>query len=287
MTRAQALVSVIRGVGSPLQSAVSEVAAGLRERGQTVSAADEARAFAQLVQQVVSMSRITSATLEISPNAIARWNGEPLRWAVLEAVSDIVGAHFRAVGLLQPSGIVGQIVAAVTQIAVDGARREDLMPGFGSATQARPGLAMLRAIPPVVHAVARCAFGRSPLVLATEIAWELQYKAVESTRRLLAQGSTLEDWHAVYGAFIVAAGQLYAEAHFSEADRLSRLTESERAAVVVKYGAELPMGNVWEAFDRKLDMLATFSGYMATPAEAKPTTGAPLATQSEPARVTG
>jgi hypothetical protein len=263
--RCQALVSVIRGVGSPLQSAVSEVAAGLRERGQPVSTADEARAFAQLVQQVVSISRTTSATLEIGPHAVARWNGEPLRWAVLEAVSDIVGAQYRAAGLLQPSGIVGQIVAAVTQIAVDGARREDLMPGLGNATLARLGLDMLKAVPPVVHAVARYAFGRNSLVLATEIAWEMQYKAVESTRRLLPQGATLDEWHSVYGAFIVSAGQLYSEAHFGEAERVSRMSAAEREALSARNGQELPMMAVWEAFDRKLDLLAAFSGFMSLP----------------------
>jgi hypothetical protein len=263
--RAQALVSVIRGIGSPLQSAVSEVAAGLRERGQSVSATDEARAYAQLVQQVVSIGRTTSATLEIGRDAIARWNGEPLRWCMLEAISDIAGAHFRATGLLQPSGIVGQIVAAVTQIAIDGARREDLMPGLGGATQARLGLDMLKSVPPVVHAVTRYAFGRNPLVLVTEVAWELQYKAVECTRRLLAAGSTLEEWHSVYGAFIGSAGQLYAEAHFAEAERMSRLSSAERDALG---HAELPMTAVWEAFDRKIDLLASFAGYMAVPADA-------------------
>lgn len=262
--RAQALVSVIRGIGAPLQSAVSEVAAGLRERGQPVTATDEARAYAQLVQQVVSIGRTTSATLEIGRDAIARWNGEPLRWCMLEAISDIAGAHFRATGLLQPSGIVGQIVAAVTQIAIDGARREDLMPGLGGATQARLGLDMLKSVPPVVHAVTRYAFGRNPLVLVTEVAWELQYKAVECTRRLLMTGSTLDEWHSVYGAFINSAGQLYAESHFAEAERLSRLSPAERDALGV---GELPMTAVWEAFDRKVDLLASFAGYMAVPAD--------------------
>lgn len=264
-TRASALVSVIRGVGSPLQSAVSEVAAGLRERGEVITPADEARAFGQLVQQVVSMSRITSSTLDIRGQDTAPGSGEPLRWSVLEAVSDLVGAHYRAVGVLHPSGVVGQMVAAITQIAVDGARREDLMPGLGSATQARPGLAMLRAMPPVVHAVARYAFGRSPLVLVTEVAWELQYKAVDSTRRLLEQGATLDEWHAVYGAFVVAAGQQYAEAHFSEADRVSLTLKEAPADKASLKGGEQPMEHVWEAFDRKLETLLTFSGYMAPP----------------------
>lgn len=277
--RAQALVSVIRGIGAPLQSAVSEVAAGLRDRGQPITQTDEARAYAQLVQQVVSIGRTTSSTLEIGRDAIARWNGEPLRWSVMEAISDIAGAHFRATGLLQPSGIVGQIVAAVVQIAIDGARREDMMPGLGNATQARLGLDMLKATPPVVHAITRFAFGRNPLVLVTEVAWELQYKAVECTRRLLAAGSTLDEWHAVYGAFIVSAGQLYAESHFAEAERLSRLPQHERNAM----GAgELSMTAVWDAFDRKVDLLANFAGYMAVPAES----GTASAHAAAPTRIT-
>lgn len=271
--RALALVSVIRGIGSPLQSAVSEVSAGLRERGQDVTATDEARAYAQLVQQVVSIGRTACATLEVGKDDVARWNGEPLRWAILEAIADMVGAHFRAAGLLQPSAIAGQVAAAVTQIALDGARREDLMPGLGNATQARLGLDMLKAVPPVVHAVTRYSFGRNPLVLSTEVAWELQYKAVECTRRLLAVGSTLEEWHSVYGAFVISAGQLYAEAHFAEAERLARLSPNERAAL----HGEVAMTGVWEQFDRKVDQLASFAGYMTVPSDgSKAATGVPV-----------
>lgn len=273
VNRAMALVSVIRGIGSPLQSAVSEVASGLRERGQQVDAVDEARAYAQLVQQVVSIGRTTCVSLEIGPNAVARWNGEPLRWALLEAISDIVGAHFRAAGLMQPSGIVGQTVAAVTQIAVEGSKREDLMPGLGNATQARLGLDMLKAVPPVVHAVTRFSFGHNPMVLATEIAWELQYKAVECTRRLIPTGATLDEWHSVYGAFMTSAGQLYAEAHFAEAERISRLSAEERKLLGP---GELPMTAVWESFDRKLDLLASFAGYMTVPSEAGSPTALPV-----------
>ncbi len=266
--RALALVSVIRGIGSPLQSAVSEVSAGLRERGQDVTAVDEARAYAQLVQQVVSIGRTACQTLEVKNDELARWNGEPLRWAILEAIADMTGAHFRAAGVLQPSPIAGQVAAAVTQIALDGARREDLMPGLGKATQARLGLDMLKAVPPVLHAVARFSFGRNPLVLATEVAWELQYKAIECTRRLLAVGSTLEEWHSVYGAFVISAGQLYAEAHFAEAERISRLSPNERNALM---HGEVPMTGVWEQFDRKVDLLASFAGYMTVPGDSSNT----------------
>lgn len=264
--RALALVSVIRGIGSPLQSAVAEVVAGLRERGQDVTAVDEARAYAQLVQQVVTIGRTACQVLEVKPDELARWNGEPLRWAILEAIADMVGAHFRAAGVLQLSPIAGQVASAVTQIALDGARREDLMPGLGRATQARLGLDMLKAVPPIVHAVTRFSFGRNPLVLSTEVAWELQYKAIECTRRLLAEGSTLEEWHSVYGAFVISAGQLYAEAHFAEAERIARLSPNERNALMQ---GEVPMTGVWEQFDRKVDQLASFAGYMTVPGSAQ------------------
>ena len=273
VNRALALVSVIKGIGSPLQSAVSEVAAGLRDQGRQVTALDEARAYASLVQQVVSVGRSTCASLSISRNAVARWNGESLHWAVLEAIADLVGAHFRAAGQLQPGVIAGQVASAITLIAVEGARREDLMPGLGNATLARLGLDMLKAMPPVVHAVTRYSFGRNPLVLITEIAWELQYKAVECTRRLLSAGSTLEEWHSVYGAFVVSAGQLYAESHFAEAERLARLSPNDRAAL----GAgEVPMTGVWEQFDRRTEQLATFAGYMTVPASAGGEAGVPM-----------
>lgn len=266
-TRTQALVATIRGIGAPLQSAVSEVASGLRERGQLVSPTDEARAFSQLVQLVVKLGRNTASTLGIGTNDIAHWNGEPLRYSILEAVSDIVGAHYRAAGLLQPSGLAGQIAAAVTQIAIDGARREDLMPGLGKATQARLALDMLKAVPPVVHAVTRYGFGRNPLVLVTEVAWELQYKSVETTKLLTGKGVGLDDWHAVYGASLHAAGQIYAEAHFAEADRLSQLAPAQREHLLARHNGEMPMQSVWDMFEAKADLLTTFTHYLNLPAD--------------------
>lgn len=183
---------------------------------------------------------------------------------MIEAVSDIVGAHYRAVAQLQPSGVIGHIITALTKLAVDGANREDLIPGLGRATQARLGITMLRAMPSVVHAVGRYSFGRAPLSLITEVAWEMQCKSVDSTRRLLVQGATLDDWHAVYGACMTAAGQLYAEAHFGEADRLNAMAPDERDSLKVRQSPELPMTAVWEAMDRKLEVLTKFSLYMAS-----------------------
>ena len=260
----QALMSVIRGIGTPLQTAVSEVASGQRVRGVVLSPADEARAYAQLVQQVVAIGRAVSTSLAIGKDTVARWSGEPLRWVLMEAISDIAGAHYRATGLLQPSGIVGQIASSITLIAIEGARKEDLMPSLGRATQARLVIDMLKAMPPVVNAITRFAFGRSPLRLITEVSLELQYKAVECTRRLLPVGCSLDEWHGIYAAFLQAAGQIYAEAHFAETERVSRLPALERAAMP----AEIPMNGVWDAFDRKLDLLASFSRHMAPPAPA-------------------
>lgn len=243
------LPSVMQGVSGPLMAAVSQVAGGLREQGQRVSALEEAKAFASLMNQAVNVTRTTAATLEIGRDA-------PLRQLILEAVADLVAAHYRAVGQLQPAGLTGQITAAITQIAVEGARREDLMPGLGARTQARPGLDMLRAMGPVIHAVTRYAFGRNPLVLITEVAWEMQYKAVDITRRLSATGATLEAWQALYGATLHAVAEAYAEAHHSEADRVLRLSRPQHG--------EVPMNNVWDLFDRHTDLLAQFGQNMLT-----------------------
>jgi len=256
-----AYVSVLKEISGPLLSAVSQVVAGQRENGIAISAIDEANAFNHLIQQVVNITRTTSATLEIGRDATAP-NGEPMRRQIIEAVSDLMGAHYRAAAQLQPSSLVGQLTAAITQIAIEGARREDLMPGLGTMTQARLGIDMLRAIPPVVHAVTRFAFGRNALVLITEVAWELQYKAVEVTKRLMGTGATLQAWHSVYGAALHAAAEMYAEAHYAEADQFARYTPEQRQAFIQAMGPELPMTNVWAAFDRQTDFLAQFTATM-------------------------
>lgn len=256
-----AYVSVLKEISGPLLSAVNQVVAGQRENGVAISAMDEANAFNQLIQQVVNITRTTSATLEIGRDDVAP-NGEPLRRQILEAISDLMGAHYRAAGQLQPSALVGQLTAAITQIAIEGARREDLMPGLGAMTQARIGIDMLRAIPPVVHAVSRFAFGRNALVLITEVAWELQYKAVEVTKRLMGTGATLQAWHSIYGAALHAAAEMYAEAHYAEADLFARYSPEQRQAFIRTMGPELPMTNVWATFDRQTDFLAQFTSTM-------------------------
>jgi hypothetical protein len=170
-------------------------------------------------------------------------------------VSELVSGHYRATGLLQPSPLAGQLVAALVQLALDGARREDLMPGLGAATEARLALDTLKAAAPVVHAVVRHSGGRPQVVLVAEIIRELQFKAVACTKRLLVETPTLEEWHSVYGSFLEAAGLLYAEAHYSEAEKMAE--------------AALPPEQLVQAalqvFDGKLDQLTVFSSYLVLP----------------------
>ena len=247
----KALISAVQGVGAPLRGAVAEVAAGLAQRGRAVSSVEQAKAFALLIQQATKIARTTAQSIGVQAADTAQ------SFALVEAVSDMAGAYYRASGVLQPSPLVGQIVASITQIAQEGAAREDLIPGVGKTTQARVALDLLKAMPPVVHAVSRYSYGRPPLVLITEVAMELQFMAAEATRGLVPVGASLEEWHAVHAAMLHTAGQLYAESHFAVAEN-----EQAMSGIAAPAG-EVPMEQVWASLEGTLGQISTFAGHLA------------------------
>lgn len=65
-----------------------------------------------------------------------------------------------------------------------------------------------------------------------------------------------------------AAGQIYADCHFAEADRLLYMSAEDRAAYFAQHGNVPPMTQVWQAFNQRMAMLATLAMYLEVPANA-------------------
>jgi hypothetical protein len=120
------------------------------------------------------------------------------------------------------------------------------------------GVGLLKALPPVIHAVTRFPFGRNNLILTTEVAWELLYKGVEITRNLMTNNPTTDEWHNMFAATLHAVSEVYAEAHYAAAERMAVIQPVTRGQTV----GELPMTDVWAAFDWQSDLLARFTSTM-------------------------
>ncbi len=256
--RTGVLVAVVRGIGTPLQSAVSEVATLLRGQGYALTSSQEAKAFGDLVQQIVQIGKTIHPLLGFDVMAPEQ-NNEHTRWALLEAISENVGAIYRARGQLSPVWEMSTLLPSLVKMARDSAASNDLIPAQGDEHEQLPLiLGLLKALPPVCHAIGRHSFQQDTPTLILQTARTLQYKSITATRGLLKEGAPLDDWQALYCSFLIAAGQLYAEAHFA-------IAEGSRANVSAAQAQE----SIWTAFDRKMTMIATFSSYMAPPAAEK------------------
>jgi hypothetical protein len=128
---------------------------------------------------------------------------------------------------------------------------------------------MLEAMVPVVGAVAQYSFGRSEHALLAEVSERLVKTADQVTRALVPTGATPEEWRLLCWHVLKAAGQIYVESHFSEADRLLYMPAEERAAYFAEHGQIVPMQQVWQAFNQRMAMLATLATYLEVPETAQ------------------
>jgi hypothetical protein len=128
---------------------------------------------------------------------------------------------------------------------------------------------MLETLVPVVGAVAQYSFGRAEHALLAEVAERLVRTADQVTRALAPAGSTAEEWRLLCWNVLKAAGQIYTESHYAEADRLLYMNPDERAAYFTKHGNIVPMTQVWQAFNQRMAMLATLATYLDVPASAQ------------------
>lgn len=255
--RTGVLVAVVRGIGTPLQSAVSEVATLLKRQGYPLTSAQEAKAFGDLVQQIVQIGKTIHPLLGFDVTSPEQNN--ETRWALLEALSENVGAIYRARSQLAPVWEMSTTLPSLVKMARDSAASNDLIPAQGDEHEQLPLIiGLLKALPPVCHAIGRYPLQQDVSALILQTARTLQYKSITATRGLLKEGAPLDDWQALYCSFLIAAGQLYAEAHFA-------IAESSVAGVSAGQAQE----SIWTAFDRKMTMIATFSGYMAPPTNEK------------------
>jgi len=258
----QTLLTTFRQVGMPLISALTEapaVADGAKPQGVN------AEQFNALVDSTIAMSRELAAQLGASEDQLDAW----VRWALAGASSQLVAAYFKTSGKPLPTDEAKRIAGIAVELQ---GKFKNLIPGGAEPipnTVATFRAKMMEAMVPVVGAVAQYSFGRAEHGLLAEVAEKLIKTSDQVTRALAPAGATAEQWRLLCWNILKAAGQIYTESHYAEADRLLYMNPDERAAYFAQHGQVVPMTQVWQAFNQRMAMLATLVTYLEVPAAAQ------------------
>ena len=258
----QTLLTVFRQLGLPLLQAASEAQSkDNKDQIQPVNI----ELLNTLAQSTVMLSQKLAAEAGASEDAIDAW----VRWALVGAAAQVVGSTYKSSG----KPLSEEEASRLAQIAIGLQEKfksqipagQENLPNTVATFRAK----MLEAMVPVVGAVAQYSFGRAEHSLLAEVAEKLVKTADQVTRALAPVGASPEEWRLLCWNVLKAAGQVYTEAHFSEADRLLYMDPDERAAYFAQNGQVIPMQQVWQAFNQRMAMLATLATYLEVPESAR------------------
>jgi hypothetical protein len=261
-SRIQTLLLAFHQLGLPLLQAAGE--AQSKQEG-TASSALNLEAFGPLINSTVMLNQKLAAQVGASEDQVDAW----VRWALAGAAAQVVGAAYKTSGRL----LTEEEATRIALIAIDLQTKfkaqipagQENLPNTIATFRAK----MLEAMVPVVGAVAQYSFGRSEHALLAEVAEKLVKTADQVTRALAPTGASPEEWRLLCWHVLKAAGQVYMESHFAEADRLLYMPAEERAAYFAQHGQVVPMTQVWQAFNQRMAMLATLATYLEVPESAR------------------
>lgn len=257
--RLQKVLAAFRQIGMPLLQTLAESIGR-----DATSAALDTNQFNQLIESTVVLSRELSVKLGADESDL----NAAVRWALAGSASQVVAATFRASG--RPlSQEEAQELASIAVTLQD--KFKSQIPAGGETlpnTVATFRAKMMEAMVPVIGAVAQYAFGRAEHALLAEVAEKLVKTSDQVTRALAPAGASPEEWRVLCWNILRAAGQIYTESHYAEADRLLYMNPDERAAYFKQHDNIVPMAQVWQAFSQRMAMLATLAMYLDVPATA-------------------
>ena len=260
----QTLLASFRQIGLPLLQALAEVSnQNKHEAGEDEG--DKSKQFNALVESAVQLSRELAKEIGCDESAL----DPAVRWALSGSASQVVAANFKATGKPMSSEEASNLAGLAAQLQE---KFKSQIPVGGEAvpnTVATFRSKMMEAMVPVIGAVAQYAFGRGEHELLAEVSERLAKMADQVTRTLAESGSTPEQWRLLCWNVLRAAGQIYTESHYAEADRILYMAADERAAYLAQHGNEVPMTQVWQAFNQRMAMLATLATYLEVPASAQ------------------
>lgn len=260
-SRMQSLLMAFRQLGLPLLQAVSEA----QNKSEISQEFLNTEALSPLIDSTVMLSQKLASQIGASEDKVDAW----VRWALAGTAAQVVGASYKMAGRVLTEEEADQIASIA--IGLQGKFKAQIPPGQENIpnTIATFRAKMLEAMVPVVGAVAQYSFGRAEHALLAEVAEKLVKTADQVTRALAPTGASPEEWRLLCWYVLKAAGQIYMESHFAEADRLLYMPAEERSAYFAEHGQIVPMQQVWQAFNQRMAMLATLAAYLEVPETAK------------------
>ncbi|MGE0109935.1 MAG: hypothetical protein AB7S81_09305 [Bdellovibrionales bacterium] len=260
--RMQTLLAAFRQIGMPLLQTMAEVSSsGDAEKKPK----DDPAQFNGLVESAVKLSRELAKEIGAEESDL----DSSVRWALAGSASQVVAATFRATGAAVKDEDIEKLAAIAGQLQN---KFKTQIPAGGESvpnTVATFRAKMMESMVPIIGAVAQYSFGRAEHDLLAEIAERLVKLSDQVTRALADSGATPEQWRYLCWNILRAAGQIYTECHYAEADRLLYMEPDKRAEYFAKHGQKLPMAQVWQAFNERMAMLATLATYLEVPASAQ------------------
>jgi len=258
--RMQAVLTAFRQLGLPLLQA-----AGVPQGGENGGQALNVEALGPLVANTVMLSQKIAQQLGASEDQVDAW----VRWSLAGAAAQVVGSSYKTLGRPMTEEEAEHIATIAIELQSKFKAQipagQETLPNTVATFRAK----MLEAMVPVVGAVAQYSFGRSEHALLAEVSEKLVKTADQVTRALAPTGATPEEWRLLCWHVLKAAGQVYTESHFAEADRLLYMEPDARAAYFAQHGQIVPMQQVWQAFNQRMAMLATLATYLEVPETAR------------------
>ena len=258
--RMQTLLTTFRQVGLPLLHAVMEVPP---QEGAPSTA--NLPHIGSLIDSTIDLSRELANQLGAGEEQLEPW----VRWSLAGAASQVVASNFKATGRAlsaeEAAYIAQMVIELQSKFKAQIPAENEPVPNTVATFRAK----MMEALVPVVGAIAQYSFGRAEHVVLAEVSEKLIKNADQITRALAPSGCTPEQWRLLCWNVLKAAGQIYTESHYAEADRLLYMNPDDRAAYFAKHGNIVPMTQVWQAFNQRMAMLATLVTYLDVPSSAQ------------------
>lgn len=258
--RLRATLVSFRDIGQPLLQGLMEVE-GFGEDKKQFTPQERAAMFEELVESTVMLSQKLAEEITQQQQDL----DNAARWGLASAAAQVVAAAFKTSGEAMTAEDADVLVSLVTQLQD---RFKGQIPANSSGALSSVAMfraKMMEAFVPVIGAVAQYAFGRGEHELLAEVSERLVKMADQVTRTLAAPGSTPEQWRLLCWNVLRAAGQIYTESHYAEADRILYMNPQERSIYLAQHGQMVPMTQVWQAFNQRMAMLATLAAYLKVP----------------------
>jgi len=255
--RLDARVAAFMRIASPLIIAAADVRFG-GNPGESRTPQDEAALFSRMLESAVVIGRKAAEHV----GAWSRSQDDWARWALASAAAGLVAAHYRATGEVLSAEESGPYLSAVSEASGIAGTRETAPPEQApDASPAPLWVDAVAAMGPVIAAVARHSFARPETELLGEVVERLRKSVLAAGDKLMA-GDSPQDRRVGLAAIMALSGELYAECHYFEMDRLLDLSAEERKSYAERGGESRSIAAIWSAFDMRMAMVSAVAKAM-------------------------